>query len=289
MGLLFGYMDILIYIKWNNNYSNDTSNAPSIFQNMINLLIKLGSVEDRPIWGKYKKNKKGKKIYTQEIFHKIILIVCLVSLILMVIPKSIILYIKQKRNEERQLNLLLNDRYQKEIQKNKEKKELLIKEENIFDKQHKHTSYLKEKEETFFSMTDLVIEQLINTIEFLIGIVGNTASYLRLWALSLAHSQLSRIFFERIIFNFLNKKDFYYGINIISMVIGYFIFANITIFILIFMDSMECFLHTLRLHWVEFQNKFYYADGVKFIPFRFKNIIERETTNKVIEDDLKRI
>jgi V-type H+-transporting ATPase subunit a len=107
---------------------------------------------------------------------------------------------------------------------------------------------------------ELMIHQLIETIEFVLGTVSNTASYLRLWALSLAHSQLAKVFFDNCLI-----PGFQSG-SVITMFLGFFVFMGATLFVLMCMDFLECALHTLRLHWVEFQNKFFKGQGLVFAP-----------------------
>ncbi|KAE8697053.1 hypothetical protein F3Y22_tig00110634pilonHSYRG00059 [Hibiscus syriacus] len=114
-----------------------------------------------------------------------------------------------------------------------------------------------------FNFSEVFVHQMIHSIEFVLGAVSNMASYLRLWALSLAHSELSTVFYEKVLLLAWGYDSF------IIRLIGLAVFAFATAFILLMMETLSAFLHALRLHWVEFQNKFYHGDGYKFKPFSF--------------------
>jgi V-type H+-transporting ATPase subunit a len=155
-----------------------------------------------------------------------------------------------------------------------------------------------EEEDDSHGFGEIIIHQAIETIEFVLGMVSNTASYLRLWALSLAHSELATVFWEKAMLSTLN-------VNFFAAFLGYAIFAGVTLGVLLMMDVLECFLHALRLHWVEFQNKvrtaesmnsfahfyslslfafslllqFFAADGIRFAPYSFKEIIKEASAS----------
>jgi len=95
------------------------------------------------------------------------------------------------------------------------------------------------------SFSDDMIHQVIHTIEYVLGAVSNTASYLRLWALSLAHSELSLVFWEQIMVRAL-------PMNFVAAFLGTVIWFGATLGVLMIMESLSAFLHALRLHWVEF-------------------------------------
>ncbi|KAG5065163.1 hypothetical protein JHK86_008894 [Glycine max] len=87
---------------------------------------------------------------------------------------------------------------------------------------------------------------------------------------SLAHSELSSVFYDKVLLLAWGYN------NTIVLIIGIFVFICATVGVLLLMESPSAFLHALRLHWVEYQNKFYEGDGYNFFPFSFTLLTDED-------------
>ena len=94
MFLLFGYMNIMIFIKWTVNWSeHGTMKAPSVITLLLNIFLKGGSVDEKPLYG-FDEYKPGN---TQEIIHKVLFIIALICVPIMLLPKPFLLYWRHKK------------------------------------------------------------------------------------------------------------------------------------------------------------------------------------------------
>ena len=285
MLILFGYMDFLIFVKWATRYDTKIINvedkeikvsnnyfAPDIKSYLMNIFLRGGGLPEKPgpltINGttipEEKLDYKDWKLLADREFleqlHLGILFFSLVCVILMLLPKIFFSYSRARKKANMKSN-------------NPNCNNIINDENQAFNEENEPPQ--KEIEQPVLS--NFIVESAIETIEFVLGTVSNTASYLRLWALSLAHSQLAKVFFSKTV-SLLGNAGKEWPINSLLLIIVFPIFVSVTAIVLLFMDMMECFLHTLRLHWVEFQNKFYKADGYQFHSFCFSQ-------NLILQDD----
>uniref|UniRef100_A0AAX7T9F6 V-type proton ATPase subunit a n=1 Tax=Astatotilapia calliptera TaxID=8154 RepID=A0AAX7T9F6_ASTCA len=237
MSSLFGYLALLIFYKWTAYTARTSKDAPSLLIHFINMcLFNYG-------------DPTSKRLYEGQVAIQVLLVlIALACVPCMLIVKTMVLRRQHLETGPMFGSILWSH--------------LL----------HVHTPVL-----TLFLLSlqfdfgDVAVHQAIHTIEYCLGCISNTASYLRLWALSLAHAQLSEVLWSMVMHLGLSSRS---GGGFFGLAIIFAFFAVLTVAILLVMEGLSAFLHALRLHWVEFQNKFYSGQGFKFVPFSFESILE---------------
>uniref|UniRef100_A0A672LD01 V-type proton ATPase subunit a n=1 Tax=Sinocyclocheilus grahami TaxID=75366 RepID=A0A672LD01_SINGR len=246
---LFGYLVLLIFYKWLAYDAKSSKEAPSLLIAFINMC--LFSYND----------PTNKPFYTGQIVIQCLLVITALACVpCMLIVKTLVM--RRQYLWRRHLGTQNFGGIHVGNGPTEDEAEII---------QHDQLSQNLEEELPEFDFADVAVHQAIHTIEYCLGCISNTASYLRLWALSLAHAQLSEVLWSMVMHMGLASRNFG-GFFALSIIFAFF--ATLTVFILLIMEGLSAFLHALRLHWVEFQNKFYTGQGFKFMPFTFDSILE---------------
>lgn len=248
MSSLFGYLVLLIFYKWVSYDARTSKDAPSLLIAFINMfLFNYNDPSNKPLY----RGQMG--------LQSLLVVIALACVPCMLIVKTLVLrrqYLWRKNLGTANFGGIRVGNGPTE-----DEAEII---------QHDQLSQHSE-EEPEFNFSDVAVHQAIHTIEYCLGCISNTASYLRLWALSLAHAQLSEVLWSMVMHIGLSTSSLG-GFFLLSIV--FFFFAVLTVAILLIMEGLSAFLHALRLHWVEFQNKFYSGQGFKFLPFTFESILD---------------
>ncbi|PNI33886.1 ATP6V0A1 isoform 4 [Pan troglodytes] len=254
MTSLFGYLVILIFYKWTAYDAHTSENAPSLLIHFINMFL-----------FSYPESGYSMLYSGQKGIQCFLVVVALLCVPWMLLFKPLVLrhqYLRRKH-----LGTLNFGGIRVGNGPTEEDAEIIQ-----HDQLSTHSEDADEpSEDEVFDFGDTMVHQAIHTIEYCLGCISNTASYLRLWALSLAHAQLSEVLWTMVIHIGLSVKSLAGGLVLFFFFTA---FATLTVAILLIMEGLSAFLHALRLHWVEFQNKFYSGTGFKFLPFSFEHIRE---------------
>ncbi|XP_076422625.1 V-type proton ATPase 116 kDa subunit a 4 isoform X2 [Peromyscus maniculatus bairdii] len=243
---LFGYLVFMIIFKWCRYDAHTSQKAPSILIHFISMFLFDYDDSNAPLYS-----------HQQEV-QTFFVIIALVSVPWMLLIKPFILRAQHQKSQLQSFTIHEDDIEGGHSSTSAQKKTT-------------GTHGTKDGHEEEFNFGDIFVHQAIHTIEYCLGCISNTASYLRLWALSLAHAELSEVLWTMVMNIGLRLRG--WG-GLIGVFIIFAVFAILTVAILLIMEGLSAFLHALRLHWVEFQNKFYEGAGSKFSPFSFKHVLE---------------
>ncbi|XP_061401678.1 V-type proton ATPase 116 kDa subunit a 1-like, partial [Musca vetustissima] len=260
---IFAYLVFLIFFKWSNfgghfDKPYNSACAPSILIIFINMLLMKGPEtppEGCEIW----------MFENQDVIQMLLLGIALICIPVLLAGKPIWFMLQRRKIRKIKNEAIRRTRVRNNI--SSIRKSLIY---NVDDSGFTLSSPRPRKsmENEQQEVSELWIHSGIHCIESVLGAVSHTASYLRLWALSLAHDQLSSVLWNMVLQIGLTGNRGY--INSLFLAVVFVFWAILTVAILVVMEGLSAFLHTLRLHWVEFQSKFYAGSGEIFTPFQFQ-------------------
>ncbi|KAH8851286.1 V-type proton ATPase 116 kDa subunit [Schistosoma japonicum] len=245
LSCIFLYLVVLIFFKWVAYTAETASSAPSLLIGLINM-IRFSYPDEIP------------SLYSgQKAVQSLLMVIVVICVPWMLLSKPLILYMRHRAIMKARGPINHPDVSTKSSDK------IALDGSGLGDTNGVGSMDMPVES---FDFGDIMVHQSIHTIEFCLGCISNTASYLRLWALSLAHAQLSEVLWSMVMRMGLSISGLYGGV-VLAFIFAFW--AILTVSILLCMEGLSAFLHTLRLHWVEFQNKFYSGDGYPFVPFSF--------------------
>ncbi|XP_004713647.1 V-type proton ATPase 116 kDa subunit a3 [Echinops telfairi] len=252
---LFGYLVFMVTYKWLCVTVAKAASAPSILIHFINMFL-------------FSRSPTNQQLYRgQEAVQSTLVVLALVMVPVLLLGTPLYLHWQHRRRRRHH-----PPRQPSGTQQDQDKAGLLESDGSMsvngLGSDEEKAGFPGAEEHTEFIFSEVFMHQAIHTIEFCLGCISNTASYLRLWALSLAHAQLSEVLWAMVMRVGL-REGRELGVAAAVLVPVFAAFAVLTLAILLVMEGLSAFLHALRLHWVEFQNKFYLGTGYKLNPFTF--------------------
>lgn len=137
------------------------------------------------------------------------------------------------------------------------------------------------------------MDGFVHFLEYAIGMISHTVSYARIFALNTVHVILSMVFFDMIdgdhpLIVIPLPPVSVFGVPIIHAGAYIPLIGAIAGTIIVgLLEGLLAFMHTLRLHMVEWYSKFYHGGGVEFDPIRTDRIhtvvpVDREITVQAV-------
>ncbi|KAJ3809264.1 V-type ATPase, V0 complex, 116kDa subunit family [Lentinula aff. lateritia] len=256
---IFGYLVICILYKWSVDWSKATTQPPSLLNMLISMFLSPGKVD------------ASEQLYAGQPFVQVVLLLlAAICVPWLLVTKPYLAWKDMHKIKEQGYVSISGEGDGNGIHRNSSD-EVLEGEEEGNGRAIAEDGDDGEHEQHDFG--EIVIHQVIHTIEFCLGCISHTASYLRLWALSLAHAQLSEVLWSMTLEAWLEPTGVFEWIVLIVMGVFWFV---LTVFILCLMEGLSAFLHALRLHWVEANSKHFEGGGYAFTPLTFANPDSKE-------------